>query len=145
MKGGFNRNKSLQEIERHDWGEPTYQSYLVTTCHQLRRKPLAQFTVEDLRIMIGQQISLPILIPLAVERLEADPLAEGHYYPGDLLFAVLSIDRGFWSTHPDSAKRVNQVVQQVRHLQPTLDEITAPSVARVLADVPPELTTAGKK
>ncbi len=145
MKGGFDRSKSLQEIERHDWGEPTYHSSLVTTCHLLRRKPLAQFTVEDLRVMIGQQISLPILIPLAVEQLEADPLAEGRYYPCDLLAAVVSIDRAFWPSHPDSAQRIGQVIQRVRRLQPTLDEITASSAARVLADVPPELTTGGKK
>ena len=56
MRGGFDRTKSLQELERHDLGEPPYGSYLVTTVHRLRRKPLADFTVEDLRIMIGQGI-----------------------------------------------------------------------------------------
>jgi hypothetical protein len=33
-------DKSLQELERADWGEPTYDSYLVTTVHRLRRVPL---------------------------------------------------------------------------------------------------------
>jgi hypothetical protein len=26
MTGGFDRNKSLQEIEQHDWGELAYDS-----------------------------------------------------------------------------------------------------------------------
>lgn len=141
MKGGSDRSKSLQEIEGHDWGEPTYHSSLVVTCHLLRRKPLAQFTVEDLRIMISQQISASLLVPLAIEQLEADPLVEGRYYPGDLLSAVLGLDRDFWVAHPDSGQRLIRIVQRVREMRPTLDEVTGESVARVLAETPPELLT----
>src|SRR6516165_7980740 len=86
--GGYDRQKSLQELEQDNWGEPPYSSYLVTTIHRLRRKPLAEFTTEDLRIMIGQRISLTFLIPLALERLEDQPLAGGDFYPGDLLHAM---------------------------------------------------------
>ena len=52
-----------------------YDSYLVTTCHELRRKPIGTFSVEDLRIMIGQQIGVPWLLPIAVEVLEEEPPA----------------------------------------------------------------------
>jgi CDI immunity proteins len=85
------RNKTLQELEEQDWGEPPFPSYLVRTCHALRRKPLRDFTVEDLRIMIGQNFSLNYLIPLAIEQLRRDPLVAGDYYPGDLLGAVLNL------------------------------------------------------
>ena len=51
-------DKSLQELEQSDWGEGKYGSYLVTTIHRLRRIPLGQFGIEDLRIMIGQNIGL---------------------------------------------------------------------------------------
>ena len=57
--------KTLDELEGVAWGEPTFDSYLVTTCHRLRTKPVDEFSVEDLRIMIGQQIGLPHLVPLA--------------------------------------------------------------------------------
>lgn len=66
MAQGFDRSKTLQELEQSDWGEPEFDSHLVTTCHRLRRVPLDQFTVEDLRIMIGQNIGLPFLVPMAV-------------------------------------------------------------------------------
>jgi hypothetical protein len=141
MKGGFDRRKSLQELEQDDWGEPTYRSSLVITCHRLRRKPLNQFTVEDLRIMIGQQISLPILVPIAVERLEVEPLAEGRYYPGDLLAMVLKIDETFWTNHPDSFQRVCRVVGQVKNALPSLDEIDRPTVQKLLEDAPRSLTS----
>lgn len=136
MNGGFDRRKSLQELEQSDWGEPTHDSNLVTTAHRLRRKPLAEFTVGDLRIMIGQGVGLSFLIPLAVERLEEDPLAEGNFYPGDLLQAVLRAGDAFWADNPDSFQRVHKIVRRVKQLLPSLDDTDRPAVLRVLEDVP---------
>src|SRR5436190_23899188 len=90
------RNKSLQQLEGQDWGNPTSDSYLVTECHRLRRVPLRDFTVEDLRITIGQNIGLEHLVPLALERLQDNPFAEGDYYPGDLLVSLLGAEMRFW-------------------------------------------------
>src|SRR5436189_5976945 len=109
---GFDRSKSLQQLDGQDWGEPTYDSHLVTECHWLRRVPLCQFTVEDLRIMIGQRICLEFLMPLALEHLRADPLGEGAYYPGDLLSAVLRAGRGVWEQHPDWRSEVAAIAQR---------------------------------
>ena len=136
MQGGFDRTKSLQELEHHDWGEPTYDSYLVTTIHRLRRKPLADFTMEDLRIMIGQQIGLAYLVPLAIERLELNPFACGDYYVGDLLAMVLKVDEAFWLTHPDSFKRVRSVVGRLHDLLPSLDEVDRQTASELLKRVP---------
>jgi hypothetical protein len=97
----FDHSKSLQQLDGEDWGEPTYDSYLVTECHRLRRVPLSQFTVEDLRILIGQHMCLDYLMPLALEYLRSDALAEGAYYPGDLLSAVMRAGRDVWHQHPD--------------------------------------------
>ena len=139
MKGGFDRQKSLEELEQDDWGEATYDSYLVKTVHRLRRRPLAEFTIEDLRIMIGQRVGLSILIPLAVERLEEDPLAAGDFYPGDLLQAVGRAGDAFWATHPDCFQRVRKIVRRVKESLPSLDELNRPSVLRVLGETPPAL------
>jgi hypothetical protein len=104
------RTQTLQELEGHDWGEPNFPSHLVTTCHALRRKPLRDFTVEDLRIMIGQNFSLTYLIPLAIEQLRRDPLVAGDYYPGDLLAAVLLVEPGFWQGQPQLRRAVQEIV-----------------------------------
>jgi hypothetical protein len=96
----FDRYKTLNEIEGHDWGEPDFGSHLVTTCHELREKPVSSFTVEDLRIMIGQNIGLDYLIPLALETLEDNILSEGDFYCGDLLDVVLRVDKEFWKSNP---------------------------------------------
>ena len=78
------RQKTLDELEGVTWGPPSYGSHLVQSCHRLRTKPIGEYGTEDLRIMIGQNIGLPYLMPLAIETLEKNPWAAGHMYPGDL-------------------------------------------------------------
>ena len=105
------KRHSLQELEGQDWGEASFPSYLVRTCHALHRKPLRDFTVEDLRIMIGQNFSLEYLIPLALEHLQREPLAEGDFYPGDLLGCVLGrVEPEFWQKRPDLRQAVEEIV-----------------------------------
>jgi hypothetical protein len=64
---------------------------LVEMCTTLLRIPLNDYTIENLRVMIGQGFGLPYLIPLAIEKLKEDIFAEGDLYPGDLLSNVLNI------------------------------------------------------
>ena len=80
---------------------------------ELRRKPLAEFTVENLRLMLGQQIAVPILLPLALNVLETDPLAEGDLYPGDLLGSVLRLPADTWVSMPSQRERLSDVVAAV--------------------------------
>jgi hypothetical protein len=103
--------KSLDELEGVVWGEPTFDSDLVRTCHQLRTKPIDEFTVGDLRIMIGQKIGLPYLVPLAVAILEREPLVEGNYYPGDLLANVIGAVEWLQS-NPEWLARVIRVTER---------------------------------
>ena len=107
-------DKTLTELEGNDWGEPAFDSHLVTTIHKLRYKPIGNFTIEDLRIAIGQSVGLLHLIPLAVAQLESEPLAEGDFYPGDLLRNVISIDDAFWRSQNDLLARMLPVVTSAR-------------------------------
>lgn len=105
-------NKTLQELEGNDWGKPTYNSHLVVSCHRLRRVPLKDFTVEDLRLMIGQKIGLPYLVPLALDLLGGNPLAKGDMYPGDLLNNVFRLPDQFWAKHPELRQKLDKIVEQ---------------------------------
>lgn len=109
----FDRSRSLDELEGDVWGDPEFASFLVTRCHTLRKKPVGDFSIEDLRIMIGQQIGLGFLVPLALEVLESNPLAEGDFYPGDLLSIVLRIPGQFWRQQPDLRKQVIELMRGV--------------------------------
>lgn len=79
--------QSIEELEGDDWGDATFDSHLVRECHRLRRVPLADLSAENLRILIGQQIGLRYLVPMALDLLRRDPFAAGDFYPGDLLGA----------------------------------------------------------
>lgn len=124
--------KTLQELEGQVWSEPEFHSSLVTTCHRLRQKPLSEFTVEDLRIMIGQKIGLPHLMPLAVDVLQDNPLVGGDHYDGDLLSAVLTVDDEFWHDHPYLLQRLRKVVERVRDCLLSLDAFEQETVQEVL-------------
>jgi hypothetical protein len=106
--------RSLEELENDRWGPPPPgATRLVTEVHRLRTVPLTDLTVENLRLLIGQQVGPAWLVPLAVEQLERRPLAEGDCYPGDLLRAVLRLPAWFWAAHPELARRVRLVVTQL--------------------------------
>jgi len=104
-------DQTLDQLEGDRWAEPKWDSYLVTECHRLRTKPIGEFTVEDLRIMIGQHIGLPHLVPRALEILEREPLAEGDYYPGDLLISLARAE-AFVASSPELLKRRLDVVDR---------------------------------
>src|SRR3990170_1456128 len=93
----INFYKTLEELDNEIWETPAGEfTSLVTAIHQLRKKPLKDFTIEDLRITIGQNLNLTYLIPLAIGELQENILAEGNFYQGDLLKNVLDSDTGFW-------------------------------------------------
>jgi hypothetical protein len=102
-------NSSIEELENDPWPRPDLDSHLVLECHRLRKLQLRLFTVENLRIMLGQDIGSRYLVPMALEHLEADPFAAGDFYPGDLLCSVLSLPHEFWSANPELKKRVAAV------------------------------------
>ncbi|WP_307872763.1 contact-dependent growth inhibition system immunity protein [Paractinoplanes ovalisporus] len=107
-------DRSLQEIEDDDWGDPQPDATrLVSTVLALRRRAVGTLEVEDLRILLGQQVGVPVLVPLALARLEEDPLVEGDFYPGDLLATVLRLPAEHWRSHPDQVERVRRVVAAI--------------------------------
>ncbi len=129
----FDRSKSLQEIEGVDWGEPQYESYVVTNAYRLRRVPLQNYTVDDLRFMIGQRISPQYLVPMALECLQADPWIEAFSHRGDLLSSLLKADSRFWIASPHLRARTEEIALRAISLLPTLDEDERPQAEEAFA------------
>ena len=88
---------------------------MVKRCLDLCKVPLDQFTVGDLRLMIGQGFSLQYLIPLAIEHLKTNIFAEGDYYPGDLLNNVLSVHTKFWTDNKKLWTELNDLIKNRRN------------------------------
>ena len=120
-------NKTIEELEKKKWGEPESDSHLIKTCHALRKKQLKNFTIEDLRIMLGQNIGNQFLIPLAIQALEKDINAEGDFYPGDLLKSVLKSNTQYWRENSNNWGKVintlNKQKKTIEDLEDFEDEI----------------------
>jgi hypothetical protein len=78
------------------------------------KKQLQNFTTEDLRILVWQEIGLYYLIPLAIEALTNHLFAEGDRCQGDLLQSVLNVNTKFWAAHTKYWLQLNDLIKDKR-------------------------------
>ena len=94
------RNKTIEALEKQPYGDPiTAPTGLVRRCLEYVKVPVGDLEIEQIRTLVSQQIGLVYLIPMALEFLDKDILAEGDLYPGDLLESVIKIDAAFWKAN----------------------------------------------
>ncbi|MFJ7416226.1 contact-dependent growth inhibition system immunity protein [Streptomyces sp. NPDC098077] len=123
MTRPMNRDRSLEELERTRWPAPSAgHTRLVATAHALRRRPIGELTVEDMRSLIGQDIGLPYLLPLALEVLRENPMAEGDMYEGDLLSAVLTRNPSVWAELSELGRELRVIVSKLSGLPSDLQQ-----------------------
>lgn len=89
----FDVNKSLEELEK---GAVRPHFSRVSRNRKIRTIPVKDFTLQEIRLMLEQNSSLKYLVPLAIARLRVDSLVKGDTYEGDLLNAVLTVEKKFW-------------------------------------------------
>ncbi len=129
----FDRHKSLEQLEGHAWPPPSKSdTSVVKECLRLRRIPLREFSPGDLRISIGQNISLKYLVPIALEQLRENPLIDSKYYPGDLLVSLLSADAQFWPDHPELRDQLIAITEQAISSFSIIPEIATKTVTRTV-------------
>ncbi|SFY17705.1 contact-dependent growth inhibition system immunity protein [Streptomyces atratus] len=129
MSSPIDREMSLAELEGQKWPDPPPDStYLVKSIHALRSRPIGSLTVEEMRRLIGQDVGLPWLLPMAVEILRNTAHAEeiGGFYDDDLLSAVLTRSRETWLTMPDLAQEVKDVLAILKdvslYIEPEIEQ-----------------------
>ncbi|MBP1967148.1 contact-dependent growth inhibition system immunity protein [Paenibacillus aceris] len=104
-------NKSLEEIDGENWGDPDEGATgLIRKCLTLRRKALKDFTNDDLTRMILQKFALNYLVPIAIKRLVENPLNSGNYYTGDLLCSLLKVNQDFWKENLELKEEFDLIV-----------------------------------
>jgi hypothetical protein len=114
--------QSLDDIEGTTWGPaPEDATTLVAKVHELRRKPVGELTPEDLRLLLGQQVGVDVLLPRALDVLRRDPLIEGDFYPGDLLASVLRLPQSYWRQHGDWVEAVKAMLNSIVELPMELE------------------------
>lgn len=118
--------KSIEEIENDVWEIPKQpSSSLVIRCTKLRKLPIRDLETEDLRVLIGQEIGINILIPLALSVLKDDPVAEGDYYEGDLLMSILSVEAEYWQNNNNHYQELKSIYPKAIEL---LEELSSMNI-----------------
>lgn len=73
--------------------------------------------------MIAQQIGLATLMPMAIEVLSENPLAEGDFYPGDLLKVALEVDDEWYQAHSAHAQQLSDIAEEaIKRIYADTDE-----------------------
>ncbi|AZO53970.1 MAG: hypothetical protein EOS78_09850 [Mesorhizobium sp.] len=110
-RGNVDEDRKLRVLVGWPHARSSYPSSLVERCEAALDTPLGQLSTEQLRLLIGQEIGLEILVVKAIDLIEMDPLVHGDYYDGDLISMCLKISGAFWATHPDLWFRLNEVLE----------------------------------
>ncbi|TPQ20228.1 hypothetical protein FGD71_021420 [Streptomyces sporangiiformans] len=85
---------------------------MVKNVHELRRRAIGTLAPDELARLIGQNVGLPWLLPLAVEILRdtAPNQAAGGWYDDDLLYAVATRNPEVWADAPELAQDLKAAV-----------------------------------
>jgi len=115
--------KSLENLEKKPIDIPKTNFPLINKVLRLRKVPLNELSVEDIRLMIGQNEGLIYLIPLAIQVLNDNLFAEGDFYAGDLLQNVLSRPPLFWKEHRELWENIHDLIKD------RIDEIAGHNIS----------------
>ena len=81
---------TLEELSGSRWPDPDPDATpLVRKCAKYVKTDVLMLPDEGVRLLVGQQIYLKHLLPVALGRLMSDPWLECDMYPGDLLKNVV--------------------------------------------------------
>jgi len=86
---------------------------MVARIHEIRRVPVGQLSVDDVRLLIGQRVGVHTLLPIAIGYLSSEPLLAATFYRGDLLRAVLRIPGAYWVQEAGLLERLRSIVDSI--------------------------------
>jgi hypothetical protein len=79
--------------------------------HAIRNKCLRDFTVDEVRACLAQDIGAVYLAQKALGFLETNPWIEAEHYEGDLLNACIDISDDYWKEEKDNRERMRNILQ----------------------------------
>jgi len=110
----LDKTKSIEQLENDIWSDSNFPTTLVEKCYHFRKLAIKDLSVEQFRLLIGQNIGLTFLIPSAVEILRENILSAGNFYEGDLLSAVLSSENSYWLANPEIRMALTTLLSEKR-------------------------------
>ncbi|MFJ8400268.1 contact-dependent growth inhibition system immunity protein [Streptomyces microflavus] len=114
-------HKSLEQLETFEWPAPPADATgLVKAARSLHKRPIGSLNAQELGRLIGQDIGLPWLLPIALNILRetvADQRLTG-FYDDDLLTAVLTRKSNVWRSYPQLAADLKEITPLLEDTSP---------------------------
>jgi hypothetical protein len=107
-------SRSIEQLQCNGHTGTGSPSGIAARCDQFTRVPVKDLSTEQLRLLLSHDIGTVFLLDRTLQILEMDILADGDFYPGDLLSAVLNINRIHWENKPELAARLCRLLTQKR-------------------------------
>ncbi len=106
-------SRSLEDLTGRNAGDPEgAPTPLVEWIIRSWKKPLKNLSDEEIGRLVSQQDGYPYVLDLVWPKLEADPLFEGGYYPGDVLSNLIKADPRIWADRPEYKARLQTLYQR---------------------------------
>jgi hypothetical protein len=132
--------RSLEALTGAATDAGPFASGHIAWLHRIVRVPMWALDDDDLAFLIAHHRALEFTVPLALDRLEAQPDRGGMRGPGALLLVVAATPDDFWERHRDLRGRVLGIAVRARAVT---DELLAGEIDAILdvfgdRDVPPD-------
>lgn len=88
------------------------QSPLEVWYERVRDTPIRRLSDEDVCIACRQELNLEFVVPVAILRLQENPLT-GESFDGELLVALAGVPRSFWNNHRMVAHELRSLIDGI--------------------------------
>ena len=106
------KQKSIENLEKEFWGQPPKNSTpLVDKVHRLRTIQIEKLKPKDIRLLIGQNVGLKYLIPVALDILQDDLFVDAKLYEGDVLQKVINVKNDFWDNNKELKQKFDDLLK----------------------------------
>ncbi|MFJ8968854.1 MULTISPECIES: contact-dependent growth inhibition system immunity protein [Streptomyces] len=125
MNHEIDETKSLEQLEGIQWPAPSSDATgLVKAAHELRKLPVGRLNAHELSRLIGQDIGIPWLFPLALDLLHrtASDQSLGGFYDDDLLTATLTRKSDVWRSNPGWVTKIKEIIAVLEDISPYIQE-----------------------
>ena len=107
----FDHNASLLQLLQAD--EEMSEDALVDIPQRVLSKPVRKLQPDELLWLLSQGVSLAVVVPLSIEKLQDAPMLEAQTHPGDLLIALMESRIAFWLAHYEYWEAVIEILTEV--------------------------------
>ncbi|MFF5773929.1 contact-dependent growth inhibition system immunity protein [Streptomyces californicus] len=125
MKQDINGKKTLEQLEGIEWPAPSPNATaLVNAAHELRKRPVDSLNTHELSRLIGQDIGIHWLLPIALNLLHrtAHDQPWRDFYDDDLLTAALTRRAHVWRSDPSWVTRMKEIIAALDGISPYIQE-----------------------